>query len=197
MHACRMQAGRGRDECACAPRAFPCDTAAQAAAAHLEHVALRIISRLTNTVQLNSDKAMPSQPQRAVCMGRGRAPAWANPCGTHAPAYVPIIGTRACPPHPPRPAARVQVASHAQKYFIRLNSLNKKDKRRASIHDITSPTQARPDHSGAGAAAQPAGGQAMAPAMPGVSSLFPLAMSLPCATLPMPVPGPAPFMVQA
>lgn len=31
-----------------------------------------------------------------------------------------------------------QVASHAQKYFIRLNSMNKKDKRRASIHDITS-----------------------------------------------------------
>lgn len=30
-----------------------------------------------------------------------------------------------------------QVASHAQKYFIRLNSQNKKDKRRASIHDIT------------------------------------------------------------
>jgi SHAQKYF class myb-like DNA-binding protein len=30
-----------------------------------------------------------------------------------------------------------QVASHAQKYFIRLNSLNKKDKRRSSIHDIT------------------------------------------------------------
>lgn len=32
----------------------------------------------------------------------------------------------------------LQVASHAQKYFIRLNSANKKDKRRASIHDITS-----------------------------------------------------------
>ena len=32
----------------------------------------------------------------------------------------------------------LQVASHAQKYFIRLNSLNKKDKRRSSIHDITS-----------------------------------------------------------
>lgn len=30
-----------------------------------------------------------------------------------------------------------QVASHAQKYFIRLNSMNK-DRRRASIHDITS-----------------------------------------------------------
>jgi SHAQKYF class myb-like DNA-binding protein len=30
-----------------------------------------------------------------------------------------------------------QVASHAQKYFIRLNSMNKKDKRRSSIHDIT------------------------------------------------------------
>ncbi len=34
---------------------------------------------------------------------------------------------------------RAQVASHAQKYFIRLNSLNKKDKRRSSIHDITHP----------------------------------------------------------
>ncbi|CAK9156343.1 unnamed protein product [Ilex paraguariensis] len=30
-----------------------------------------------------------------------------------------------------------QVASHAQKYFIRLNSMNK-DRRRTSIHDITS-----------------------------------------------------------
>lgn len=30
-----------------------------------------------------------------------------------------------------------QVASHAQKYFIRLNSINK-DRRRTSIHDITS-----------------------------------------------------------
>ncbi|XVF05137.1 hypothetical protein REPUB_Repub05bG0145500 [Reevesia pubescens] len=30
-----------------------------------------------------------------------------------------------------------QVASHAQKYFLRLNSLNKKDKKRSSIHDIT------------------------------------------------------------
>ena len=29
----------------------------------------------------------------------------------------------------------LQVASHAQKYFIRLNSMNKKDKRRSSIHD--------------------------------------------------------------
>ena len=30
-----------------------------------------------------------------------------------------------------------QVASHAQKYFIRLNSLSKKGARRQSIHDIT------------------------------------------------------------
>lgn len=37
----------------------------------------------------------------------------------------------------------LQVASHAQKYFIRLNSLNKKDKRRSSIHDITSPAGLR------------------------------------------------------
>ena len=35
-----------------------------------------------------------------------------------------------------------QVASHAQKYFIRLSSINKRDKRRASIHDITSVDQA-------------------------------------------------------
>ncbi|XP_078431228.1 transcription factor MYBS1-like [Wolffia australiana] len=34
-----------------------------------------------------------------------------------------------------------QVASHAQKYFIRLNSMNR-DRRRASIHDITSVTHA-------------------------------------------------------
>ncbi|EAZ30286.1 hypothetical protein OsJ_14331 [Oryza sativa Japonica Group] len=32
-----------------------------------------------------------------------------------------------------------QVASHAQKYFIRLNSMNR-DRRRSSIHDITSVT---------------------------------------------------------
>lgn len=32
-----------------------------------------------------------------------------------------------------------QVASHAQKYFIRLNSMNNKERRRTSIHDITSP----------------------------------------------------------
>ena len=38
-----------------------------------------------------------------------------------------------------RLAGCAQVASHAQKYFIRLNSLNKKDKRRSSIHDITHP----------------------------------------------------------
>ena len=43
-----------------------------------------------------------------------------------------------------------QVASHAQKYFIRLNSMNKKDKRRASIHDITSAgVPGAPDLSGA------------------------------------------------
>mmetsp|Transcript_3596 Transcript_3596/g.8997 ORF Transcript_3596/g.8997 Transcript_3596/m.8997 type:complete len:187 (-) Transcript_3596:104-664(-) len=39
-----------------------------------------------------------------------------------------------------------QVASHAQKYFIRLSSMNKRDKRRASIHDITSVNQPDPHH---------------------------------------------------
>lgn len=38
-----------------------------------------------------------------------------------------------------------QVASHAQKYFIRLNTLNKKDKRRSSIHDITTVTPSAAD----------------------------------------------------
>lgn len=43
----------------------------------------------------------------------------------------------------------VQVASHAQKYFIRLNSMNKKDKRRSSIHDITNPGGVSGDVTGA------------------------------------------------
>ena len=43
-----------------------------------------------------------------------------------------------------------QVASHAQKYFIRLNSQNKKDKRRASIHDITTVAPAAADHGAGG-----------------------------------------------
>ncbi len=42
----------------------------------------------------------------------------------------------------------MQVASHAQKYFIRLNSMNKKDKRRSSIHDITSVNPPTGDMSG-------------------------------------------------
>ena len=41
-----------------------------------------------------------------------------------------------------------QVASHAQKYFIRLNSQTRKDKRRASIHDITTVAPAAADHTG-------------------------------------------------
>lgn len=36
-----------------------------------------------------------------------------------------------------------QVASHAQKYFIRLNSINK-EKRRSSIHDITNASSPPP-----------------------------------------------------
>uniref|UniRef100_A0A061S0I3 Dna binding isoform 1 n=1 Tax=Tetraselmis sp. GSL018 TaxID=582737 RepID=A0A061S0I3_9CHLO len=39
-----------------------------------------------------------------------------------------------------------QVASHAQKYFIRLNSINRRDKKRTSIHDITSTTGGSPHH---------------------------------------------------
>lgn len=46
-----------------------------------------------------------------------------------------------------------QVASHAQKYFIRLNSMNKKDKRRSSIHDITSVNPSTGDMPGTGSPA--------------------------------------------
>mmetsp|Transcript_13934 Transcript_13934/g.22813 ORF Transcript_13934/g.22813 Transcript_13934/m.22813 type:complete len:321 (+) Transcript_13934:345-1307(+) len=49
-----------------------------------------------------------------------------------------------------------QVASHAQKYFIRLNSLSKKDKRRSSIHDITSANGAGKNAAAATAAASAA-----------------------------------------
>eukprot|EP00897_Mesotaenium_endlicherianum_P010598 jgi/Mesen1/9567/ME000644S08861 len=54
-----------------------------------------------------------------------------------------------------------QVASHAQKYFIRLNSVSSKDKRRSSIHDMTS---IHNGESGAAAASGPITGQ---PAVPG------------------------------
>ncbi|KAJ1256705.1 hypothetical protein BS78_K330700 [Paspalum vaginatum] len=58
-----------------------------------------------------------------------------------------------------------QVASHAQKYFIRLNSMNR-DRRRSSIHDITSVTAGEVAAAGApitGGAA-PAGAMPMGPA---------------------------------
>ncbi|PRW61394.1 transcription factor DIVARICATA-like [Chlorella sorokiniana] len=78
-----------------------------------------------------------------------------------------------------------QVASHAQKYFIRLNSQNKKDKRRASIHDITTVAPAPSDPSASAAApwstvpitgANPAVAAVVAPgapppAMPGMAGL--------------------------
>ncbi|KAK9841243.1 hypothetical protein WJX74_002448 [Apatococcus lobatus] len=52
-----------------------------------------------------------------------------------------------------------QVASHAQKYFIRLNSMNKKDKRRSSIHDITSVNAPPPELAGMLAASFPIAAQ--------------------------------------
>ena len=51
-----------------------------------------------------------------------------------------------------------QVASHAQKYFIRLNNAAaKKERRRASIHDIQSPAQGLREGLGGRAAAPAAG----------------------------------------
>lgn len=86
-----------------------------------------------------------------------------------------------------------QVASHAQKYFIRLNSQNKKDKRRASIHDITTVAPATADHTGGlisnmpitgqnamvAAAVMPAGAMAHVPpaVAPGVAAGVPIIQS--------------------
>ncbi|KAL5544717.1 hypothetical protein UlMin_008501 [Ulmus minor] len=62
-----------------------------------------------------------------------------------------------------------QVASHAQKYFIRLNSVNR-DRRRSSIHDITSINngdhQVSPHHQGA-----PITGQQTNPNPPSASAM--------------------------
>lgn len=62
-----------------------------------------------------------------------------------------------------------QVASHAQKYFIRLNSQNKKDKRRASIHDITTVASSNVEPAGVPSTSLPITGQNPAlvgPALP-------------------------------
>ncbi|KAG0497732.1 hypothetical protein HPP92_002423 [Vanilla planifolia] len=75
-----------------------------------------------------------------------------------------------------------QVASHAQKFFIRLNSMNK-DRRRSSIHDITSvhngdvpSTQGPVTGQGNGAAVgpnKPAKQPSLAPSAPGISIYVP------------------------
>lgn len=70
------------------------------------------------------------------------------------------------------------MASHAQKYFIRLNSQNKKDKRRASIHDITTvASAAAAEHMGGmmgGAVPINGGGAPGGVAMPGVAAGVPV-----------------------
>lgn len=55
-----------------------------------------------------------------------------------------------------------QVASHAQKYFIRMNSGKKSDKRRSSIHDITSSTGGALGGGGGGGRIGAAGGASKA-----------------------------------
>ncbi|CAL4956385.1 unnamed protein product [Urochloa decumbens] len=59
-----------------------------------------------------------------------------------------------------------QVASHAQKYFIRLNSMNR-DRRRSSIHDITSVTAGEVAAAGAPITGGPAAGAGAMPIGPG------------------------------
>lgn len=126
------------------------------------------------------------------------------------PAVAPQPGPATGLPAPAHPHTRSlsspQVASHAQKYFIRLNSQNKKDKRRASIHDITTVTPAPADASSAlgGAAPGPAfmslpiTGQnpAVAAAVaPGAAATAGLPAGLPLGAPgmrpgPLPIPGP-------
>ena len=60
-----------------------------------------------------------------------------------------------------------QVASHAQKYFIRLNSMNR-DRRRSSIHDITSV-----NNGDVSAHQSPITGQQTAPTPPNPAALGP------------------------
>lgn len=62
-----------------------------------------------------------------------------------------------------------QVASHAQKYFIRLNSMNR-DRRRSSIHDITSV-----NNGDVSAHQAPITGQQTAPPPPNPAALGPAA----------------------
>lgn len=75
-----------------------------------------------------------------------------------------------------------QVASHAQKYFIRLNSMNR-DRRRSSIHDITSvntgevsvpqgPITGKTNGSSAGSSSKPSKQQTPAPAAPPGVSIY-------------------------
>ncbi|CAL4963414.1 unnamed protein product [Urochloa decumbens] len=59
-----------------------------------------------------------------------------------------------------------QVASHAQKYFIRLNSMNR-DRRRSSIHDITSVTAGEVAAAGAPITGGPAAAAGAMPMGPG------------------------------
>ncbi|KAJ6819678.1 uncharacterized protein M6B38_400725 [Iris pallida] len=78
-----------------------------------------------------------------------------------------------------------QVASHAQKYFIRLNSMNK-DRRRASIHDITSVG----GNSDVAAAQGPITGQANGPAaVPGGKPMKPSPHPPPGTAIGQPVGG--------
>ncbi|KAJ3675245.1 hypothetical protein LUZ60_004287 [Juncus effusus] len=90
-----------------------------------------------------------------------------------------------------------QVASHAQKYFIRLNSMNR-DRRRSSIHDITTDLSAPkcntagtpmshvvpPPVQGVAVYGQPVPGHGPVPAV-GTPVMFP----------PQPVPGHSPYAV--
>lgn len=106
-----------------------------------------------------------------------------------------------------------QIASHAQKHFIRLNSLSRKDKsssRRASIHDITNANALAAATASAAAAAMVGNFAACsglsAPMLSAASALFsvhpgllqrlPMQASssgsqLPLAAMPQPAEGPA------
>lgn len=89
-----------------------------------------------------------------------------------------------------------QVASHAQKYFIRLNSINK-EKRRSSIHDITSVNNCDSTYNQAGGqSSRPITGQTSPPSSSSSAPLCSSPQAPPHPRPPIYIPPPPPALGQ-
>lgn len=87
-----------------------------------------------------------------------------------------------------------QVASHAQKYFIRMNSGKKNDKRRSSIHDITTPSGAAAARNGSAGGPSKSAQGGRGPLQGGVARALPPRPAAPISQPPRP---PRPTAVSA